>query len=61
MHQVDAIREVGRQDHIVAIEMLYHAVLLQRHHPAGVLMHAVINDKNGVATPQRRFYQKRRI
>ena len=56
VHEVYPIRKIGREDDIVAIEMLNHTVPLQCHDPAGVLMHAVINNEKGMATAQRRFY-----
>lgn len=59
--QIHAIGKVGAHNDIVAVEVLYHAVFLQRHHPAGILMHAIIDDKDGHSAPQGRFYKYGRI
>ncbi len=59
--QVHAVSEVGGKDNIVAVEMFNHAVFLQRHHPAGILVHAIVDNKNGLPAAKRRFHKHRRV
>lgn len=56
MHQVHAIGKVGGENDVVAIKMLDHAILLQRHNPAGILVHAIVNYKKRVAAAQGCFH-----
>ena len=53
VRQVNAVDKGGIQDNVIAINMLYDAVLLQRHDPAGILVHAVINNKSAWPRPSR--------
>lgn len=57
LDEVKAIRIVGRQDHIVAVEVLDNAVFLKGYYPAGVLMHPIIDDKDGLPSAEGRFYK----
>ena len=61
VHQVYTVGKIGGQDDIVTIKMLDHAILLQRHNPAGILVHAIVNYKKRMAAAQRCFYQNRRV
>ena len=53
---IEVIGEVGGKNHIVAVEVFYNAVFFKRHYPATVLVHAVIDDENGVAAAKWGFY-----
>lgn len=55
--QVDGVGIVGGNNYVVAVKMFYNTVFLQRHHPAGILVHAIINYKNSMTAAKRRFYQ----
>ncbi len=54
---IHVVREIGRNDNVVAVKMLDNAVFFQCHHPARVLVHAVVNDEQRLSPTQRSFYQ----
>ena len=59
--QVDAIVIVGGDDDIIAVEMLDNAIILQRHDPAGVLVHTIVDNEDGMAPAQGRLHKYRWI
>lgn len=61
MTKVQAIGIIGADDHIIAIEMLDDPALFQRHHPAGILVHPVIDNENGLPLSQRSVYKYGRV
>ena len=59
--QVNTVGVVGGKNYIIAIEMFDYAVILQGYHPAGILVHTVINNKQGMAHAKRRINKYRGI
>jgi hypothetical protein len=55
--QVNAVGKVGSNNNIVAIKVFNNTIFLQCYHPTGILVHAIINNKNGMAAAKGRFYQ----
>jgi len=56
---VHVIGIIGGNDYVVTVEMLYYTIIDQGHHPAGVLMHAIVDQENGLAPAQGRVYHNR--
>ncbi len=61
MAEVKAIGIIRADDHIVAIEMLDDPAFFQRHHPAGILVHPVIDNEDGLSLSQRSIHKYGRV
>lgn len=59
--EVQAIGIIGADDHIIAIEMLDDPAFFQRHHPARILVHPVIDNENGLPLSQRSIHKYGRV
>jgi hypothetical protein len=60
-HQIHPVRVIRGDYDIVAIKVLDDTAFRQGNHPAGILVHAIVYEKNGLSLPQRCFHKNRRV